>query len=44
VLPLSGVTGAGVPQTLDAVLTALAETRDAQDDAGTATRPLVYTP
>jgi GTP-binding protein len=43
VLPLSGVTGAGVPQTLDAVLTALAETRDAQDDAGTATRPLVYT-
>ena len=44
VLPLSGVTGAGVPQTLDAVLTALVETRATKDDAEAETRSLVYTP
>ena len=44
VLPLSGATGAGVPEALEAVLTALVETRAAIDDAGPETRSLVHTP
>jgi GTPase len=41
VLPLSGATGAGVPHALEAVLTALAAARAAEDDAGT--KSLVHT-
>ena len=44
VLPLSGATGAGVPEALEAVLTALVETRATKDDAEAETRSLVYTP
>jgi GTP-binding protein len=42
VLALSGATGAGVPETLEAVLIALAATRAAKDEAKAATRSLVY--
>jgi GTP-binding protein len=38
VLPVSGVTGAGVPEVLEAVLAALAETRAGKNDAGAETR------
>ena len=44
VLPLSGATGAGVPEALEAVLTALVETRATKDDAEAETRSLVCTP
>jgi len=44
VLPLSGATGIGVPEMLEAVLRALAAARAAKDDAGAVTRSLVYTP
>jgi len=44
VLPLSGATGAGVPETLEAVLSALAAMRAATDGAGAETRSLVSTP
>jgi GTP-binding protein len=43
-LPVSGVTRAGVPEALDAVLAALAAMRAAQDEAGTVTQSLVLTP
>ena len=43
-LALSGATGAGVPEMLEAVLMTLAETRVAKDEAGAETRSLVYTP
>ena len=44
VLPVSGATGAGVREALEAVLMALAAARAAKDDAGAVTRSLVYTP
>jgi GTPase len=43
-LPLSGATGAGVPEALETVLTALAATRAGKDDAGARTGSLAYTP
>jgi GTP-binding protein len=43
VLPLSGATGAGVPEVSAASLTALAAVRDDKDATGAATRPLAYT-
>jgi GTP-binding protein len=43
VLPLSGATGAGVRETLEAALTVLAATCAAKDDAAAVTRSLVYT-
>ena len=42
VLPLSGATGTGVPQALEAVLAALAAAR-AEDEAGAATKSLAHT-
>ena len=42
-LPLSGATGAGVPEVSAASLTALAAVRDDKDATGAATRPLAYT-
>ena len=44
VLPLSGATGIGVPEMLEAVLRALAAARAAKHEAGAVTRSLVYTP
>jgi GTP-binding protein len=44
VLPVSGATGAGVREALEAVLMALAAARAAKDDAEAVTRSFVYTP
>jgi GTP-binding protein len=44
VLPVSGVTGAGVPGALEAVVAALAATRAGKDEAGAETRSLAAAP